>query len=101
MQFEKHDRENWHALLRSCLSFDAEDRLGGLRLPVLVLAGEHDFLCPRLTAQRFVDLIPDVEWSELAIVGHAIPMEAHQSLGVALEAFLVSRFPFQGANLAG
>ena len=91
VQFEKHARQNWDALLRSCLTFNAEDRLETLRLPVLVLSGEHDILCPRMTAQRLVDLIPNAQWTELSVVGHAIPMEKHRSLATILEAFLLER----------
>lgn len=90
--FEKQRPDTWTALLRSCLDFDAESHLRALPMPVLVVSGEHDFLCPRMTARRFGELIPDLHWSEFAAVGHAIPMERHRQLGAAIDGFLAARF---------
>jgi len=90
--FEKHDLSNWDSLLKSCLSFNAESRLPDLKLPVLGLSGEHDILCPRMTAVRMSELIPKFRWHEVAGVGHAIPMETHRKLAFYLQDFLKNNY---------
>lgn len=89
--FEQHDLSNWEALLESCLTFNAELTLPDLNIPIMALSGEHDILCPRMTLDRFVELIPSIENHEIAQVGHAIPMEEHRKLANYLAEFLKSQ----------
>lgn len=90
LTFNKQGRDNWRRVLQSCLGFDAEAGLAdtGFNLPVLLVSGSHDFLCPPLTAQRFDALLPSVRRIELPMTGHAIPMERHQELRAIVEGFL-------------
>jgi len=99
--FGKQSRSNWESLLHSCLSFDAESRLGHLRMPVLIVSGENDFLCPRMTARRFKELIPASHWLELASVGHAVPMECHSDLSLAIRELLAGKFSAEAAGNLG
>ena len=86
--FQKHDRENWLDMLSSCLVFNREDAIRSITQPVLLVSGSTDYLCPRVTAKRLQELIPNLQWEEFAEVGHAIPMERHQDLGVIINEFL-------------
>jgi len=86
--FEKQDLGNWEDLLASCLQFNAESLLPTLDMPVLSLSGEHDLLCPRMTADRIQELIPNLESHEISGVGHAIPMEEHGKLSSYLSDFM-------------
>ncbi|WP_444997961.1 alpha/beta fold hydrolase [Aliikangiella sp. IMCC44359] len=88
LTFEKQDNANWEKVLQSCLPFNAEEHLKTLATPTLVISGEHDVLCPRLTAQRFKELIANLQWEEYASVGHAIPMECSKQLRISLNDFL-------------
>jgi len=88
LTFAKQDKANWEQMLMSCLPFDEEVSLMDLKLPVLMVSGENDFLCPRMTALRFNDLISNIRWLEFKSVGHAIPMERHQDLRYTLINFL-------------
>ena len=73
--FAKQKKKNLEMLLESCLYFDCEAGLGSVDIPVMLVSGEHDFFCPRITAQRLHSLFPNIEWIELKSVGHAVPME--------------------------
>lgn len=84
----KQKKENWENLLGSCLPFNAESSLSNLNIPVLILSGEHDFLCPQMTAKRFKKIMPNAQWHEFKGVGHAIPMECYQQLRDAILTFL-------------
>lgn len=67
---------------------DYSGRLGGVRLPTLVVAGEADAATPPDEARRLHALIAG---SELVIVpgaGHAVPIEDPAAVNLALDGFL-------------
>jgi pimeloyl-ACP methyl ester carboxylesterase len=70
-------------------------------MPVLIVSGEHDFLCPRMTARRLKELIPASHWLELASVGHAVPIECHRDLSMAIREVLAGRFSAEAAGNLG
>jgi pimeloyl-ACP methyl ester carboxylesterase len=54
------------------------------RVPLLLVSGAHDRLCPPTLQRRIVQARPDARWLELPRVGHFVPLEAPSALGRAL-----------------
>src|SRR5436305_3168177 len=53
--------------------FDALNRLKDIRCPVLILAGEDDYVCPVRYSERLREHIPGARLTVLPEVGHAPP----------------------------
>jgi 3-oxoadipate enol-lactonase len=51
------------AQLNSIQTHDATERLGALRMPALVLAGETDILIPVELSRRLHSLVPGAAWA--------------------------------------
>ena len=60
------------------------ERLGELRMPVAVLAGERDTKFVAI-AQRLVRSLPDATLTIVAGAGHALPLEAPAAVAAAIE----------------
>ena len=54
--------------------------LGGVRSPTLVVHGEQDAIVPRCCAEDYASLIPDARLELASRCGHAVALEAPQSL---------------------
>jgi pimeloyl-ACP methyl ester carboxylesterase len=67
---------------------DALDRLGQVRCPVLVVAGEDDTLTPARYARKMVERLPSARLEILPGVGHAPPIEAPRPFNRLLSEFL-------------
>jgi pimeloyl-ACP methyl ester carboxylesterase len=65
------ERAQWEALN----AWDAEDRLGQIAVPLLVLHGSEDLLVHPDNARRLADRIPGAELAILEGAGHAINVE--------------------------
>ncbi|HLY50456.1 MAG TPA: alpha/beta hydrolase [Solirubrobacteraceae bacterium] len=77
------------AQLHSIQVHDATDRLGSLRVPALVLAGEADILIPVELSRRLHSLIPAARWATTR-GGHACLWEYPEPFNDAFIAFLGS-----------
>lgn len=53
-------------------------------VPLLVVSGAADRLCPPRLQRRIVAVRPDARWVELPRCGHFVPLEAPAALGRAL-----------------
>jgi pimeloyl-ACP methyl ester carboxylesterase len=62
-------------LTRRLLGIDLSDRLGEVRVPVLVLAGGNDRVVPASESQRIADALPDARLEVFSGAGHMVPME--------------------------
>lgn len=67
-------------------------------VPMLLVSGEHDRLCPRLLQQRIVQAAPAVRWAELARCGHFLPLEAPSRLARLLQSWLAQPAPVSLEN---
>ncbi|HVM19917.1 MAG TPA: alpha/beta hydrolase [Egibacteraceae bacterium] len=68
-------------------SLDLREAAPLLKVPAVVLVGEHDKMTPTAQARRLVELLPDAELVEVAGVGHMAPLEAHAVVNAHIRAF--------------
>ena len=68
---------------------DATDRLGGLTVPTLVLAGEQDLLIPTALSHDLHELVPGSRWATTA-GGHGCVWEHPDAFNTAFIRFLDS-----------
>jgi pimeloyl-ACP methyl ester carboxylesterase len=75
------------ANIRLCLAYRLEDRLPRLRVPVLIVRGGSDVVCPQPWAERLARLLPD---GRLIVVAgpHALSYSAPEALAQAILPFL-------------
>jgi 3-oxoadipate enol-lactonase len=68
---------------------DATDRLGQIRAPTLVLAGEEDILIPVRLSRKLQQAIPGARWKTVA-GGHACLWESPDPFNAAFIDFVRS-----------
>lgn len=73
------------------LRTDFADRLGELRVPTLIVHGEHDRAVPVAWARRARESIPDSELHVLESCGHMPPRERPEEFNEVVRRFLTSR----------
>lgn len=78
------------ALAGMALRPDSRPLLAGLRLPALVVVGEHDAISTRDEMRALAQSIPGARCVEIAGAGHLTPMEAPAEVNAALLDFLGS-----------
>ncbi len=95
-------RARWQAVLlsapretilgdfRACDGFDVRGEVPGLRVPVLLIAGEHDLMVPPKILQGTADLIPGARLHLIAATGHLSHLERPEAVMEVLEPFLSS-----------
>ena len=64
------------------------ERLGRIRVPTLVVRGEHDLLVPAEAAQAWVGSVPGARLLEVPGAGHCLPLERPE-VAAEVEGFLV------------
>jgi pimeloyl-ACP methyl ester carboxylesterase len=67
---------------------DLLNRLGGITLPTLVIAGEEDKRFPLWKSQRITKAIPGAELAVIPQAGHLAPVENPGAVTDALVNFL-------------
>lgn len=67
---------------------DLKDKLPSIKIPTLVLQGEHDTLVPMSVAKRFQELIPNSKLAVVPNAGHMPMLEAPLKSAQAVQAFL-------------
>ena len=76
------------ALSHACRTHDAADRLGGIRCPTLVLAGDHDPIVPPAEVRALATAIPVAQLVVLPRLAHGFPEQARRRYVRALTGFL-------------
>lgn len=79
--------EAYLAQLAAIRTYDAAGRLGGIRTPTLVLAGEEDILIPTALSERLCTAVPGSEWATTE-GGHACLWEHPGAFNRAVLDFL-------------
>jgi 3-oxoadipate enol-lactonase len=81
--------EAYLAQLHSIQHHDTTDRLDGITVPTLVLAGEEDILIPVRLSRALRDALPSAEWATVP-GGHACLWEHPEPFNQAVLGFLSS-----------
>jgi 3-oxoadipate enol-lactonase len=82
-----HDRNVYLASIRALTRWSVRDRLAALKLPVLVLASEHDYFGRDETAP-FLAALPDARLQVFAGARHGLPLERPGDFNRAVLEFL-------------
>ncbi len=83
-------RRTYLASLRALARFDVRRRLGELRCPTLVIAGDRDRTVPLAAKRRLHRLIPGAALLVVDDSGHATPHDQAERFNAALLAFIES-----------
>jgi pimeloyl-ACP methyl ester carboxylesterase len=84
--------ETYRAALGALLAFDRRGALPGIRVPVLLIAGERDPNAPPDVMRKMEQAIPGAEYVELAGCGHLACLEQPAAFNDAVLEFLARRF---------
>jgi L-proline amide hydrolase len=74
-------------VIGSLLGWDITPRLGDIRVPVLVISGEHDEATPAVV-RPLVEAIPDVRWELIDGASHSTHLEAPERFLELVATFL-------------
>jgi 3-oxoadipate enol-lactonase len=75
------------------VGFDRRANLANIRVPTLLLSGEHDTTAAPAVMERMAAHIPDAEYRQLPGVGHIASMERPEDFNRAVIGFLHQHFP--------
>lgn len=78
-------------LLNALCEHSVEDRLGDLKVPTLIVAGEKDTFTPAWLSHRMAALIPDSELLVVPSGSHCAPIEIPELVNLRVENFLTRR----------
>ncbi len=74
--------------LRALVRASASDVLPTVSVPVLIVAPAHDIMAPREDLEHLQDSIPRATWFQVPGTGHAILLEAGDTVAAAVRSFL-------------
>lgn len=79
--------------IRATSRHDVRDRLGDLRMPVHVIAGDRDVLIPVWKSEEVAERVEDATLTVLRGIGHAMNMERVEQFNDAVLGWLTERAP--------
>lgn len=79
--------EDFCAAAAACVEHDALDRLGAIRAPTLVVAGEEDLVTPPHVARGLAERIPGARLALLPAYAHQSFMEVPDQINAVLDGF--------------
>ncbi len=82
----------YRTALQAIAGFDGRGALGAIRVPTLLLAGEHDRTAPAEVMRRMAERIASAEYACLAAAGHIANVEQPAAFNAAVLAFLRRHF---------
>ena len=68
--------------------YDVRAQLGTIKVPTLVVVGEHDWICPASQSQEIADGIPGARLLVVPGANHAVHMEKNAEVLLAIRRFL-------------
>lgn len=78
-------------MLRAAGEHSAEDLLPSVKVPVLVVAAEHDSFTPPAVSRAMAEAIPGAELALISAGSHLLPLERHEELEALVLDFLARR----------
>jgi pimeloyl-ACP methyl ester carboxylesterase len=66
----------------------SREKVRQLKMPILIISGEHTFPMMRLIVEELVKVLPNAERSVIAGAGHASPREKPREFDAAVLSFL-------------
>ncbi len=85
------DLEAYFAIFERLGDHDARDVLASLRVPTLVIAGEHDRMTPEKTARAIADAVPGAELFIVPGGSHYTAIEYPELINLRIDKFLTER----------
>jgi 3-oxoadipate enol-lactonase len=82
--------ESLAAVATGLLQFDVTAQLPTVRVPVLVVAGEHDHLAPPAMVRSVADLVPGSRFEVVADAGHLVNLERPHVFNTTLSDLLAT-----------
>jgi pimeloyl-ACP methyl ester carboxylesterase len=76
------------ALLGMAERPDVTERLAAIRVPALVICGQHDAISPRAEMRQIAERLPSARYVEVADAGHMAPLEQPAPVNAAIREFL-------------
>jgi 3-oxoadipate enol-lactonase len=78
-------------IIRCLVTFNRRDDIAAFKMPVCLIAGEHDQNAPARTMARMAEKISGSEYHEIKGAGHLINLEAGAETNAILRAFYGSQ----------
>ena len=85
----------WRRALQALLDFDRSAELEHIRVPTLLIAGEHDAAAPPTLLAATANRIDGSSYAQLRGVGHLMQLEAPEQFDVLVLDFLVQAKRFE------
>ncbi|WP_066633277.1 alpha/beta fold hydrolase [Bordetella sp. H567] len=92
---------NWSATWQTIATHDALPRLGAVRVPTAVVAGEHDAATPAAASRQLAAAISAARWICIPGAPHMMQLECGDAFNAQVLAFLASRAAGAGRGAAG
>jgi pimeloyl-ACP methyl ester carboxylesterase len=89
--------QTYRLAVTAIAGFDQRANLAGIRVPTLVLSGEHDKTAAPSVMERMAARIPGAQYLQLPGVGHVANAERPADFNRAVLDFLKQHFPLQEA----
>ena len=86
-RWAENDKDAYYASMNAIIGWSVVDRVGSLRMPVLVLASDHDYT-PVSAKEAFLPIIPGATLTVIPDARHAVPVERPEEFNAALREFL-------------
>jgi 3-oxoadipate enol-lactonase len=86
-RWAENDKDAYYAALNAIIGWSVADRVGSIRVPVLVIASDHDYT-PVSAKQAFLPSIPGATLTVIPDARHAVPVERPEAFNAVLREFL-------------
>lgn len=86
----ENDARGYAAGCRALMSFDVRSRLGLIRCPTLVVAGDHHVSVPVETRRALAAAIPAAQFCELGPAAHLVTEECREAVNSEILTFLAN-----------
>jgi pimeloyl-ACP methyl ester carboxylesterase len=83
-----HDPESYAAHCEALLRLDATNRMAGVRMPVLLIAGDSDPTAPATAVEDLARRFPDARTVTITGAAHAMQLDQPERVSEALREFL-------------